>query len=131
MKVRTAALTIGVLLAVLAIGGAPALASGKDYRTYLGCGKYDGSSSTCSQGDGFGATLAAKNRHRRFKYKICVKGPDGSKLCEKRHTNRGGESFVPLYGGRFDNDLGKYHATWKVGGAFVGRDSMTLGSEGV
>lgn len=131
MTVRRAALALGVLAAVLAMSGSVAQASAKNYRTYLGCGKFSGNSSTCYQGSGFGATLEAKNRHRRFKYKICVKPPDGHKWCDKRRTNRGGESFVRLYGGRFDNDLGRYRATWKVGGKFAGRDSMTLRSEGV
>jgi hypothetical protein len=130
VKTRFALLVIGALLAFL-IAGSPAQASGKDYKAYLGCGKYAGNSSTCYQGDGFGATFAAKHRHARFKYKICVKPPSGDKWCDNRHTNRGGSSFVSLYGGRFDNDLGTYKATWKVGGKFAGRDRMTLKSEGV
>jgi hypothetical protein len=130
MKVLTAVLTVGLLIAALAMGGASAQASGKNYRTYLGCGKFSGNSSTCYVGSGFGATLEAKQRHKRFKFKICVKGPGGNKWCDKRKTNKGGESFVPLYS-KFNFDLGKYRATWKVGGKFAGRDSMTLRSEGV
>ena len=107
MGVRKAAVTLGVVIASTLSVAVPAQASSKNYRTYLGCGKYAGNSSSCYQGDGFGAILEAKHRHRRFKHKICVKGPGGHKWCDKRHTNRGGRSFVDLTT-KFNNDLGKY-----------------------
>lgn len=119
-KVMSAALgTAGAIL--LAAGAADA---SKTAKAYLGCGEFGGEDNFCIIGNGWGATFEAKNGERT-KYKLCVKTTAG-KDCAKHKTNRSGEDFVPLYR-KANEAAGAVKATWKVGGRFAGRDSMTLG----
>lgn len=113
-----AALAATVLLSV---GGADA---SKTAKTYLGCGKDAGEDNFCIIGSGWGATFEAKNG-KRTKYELCVKTPAG-KDCAKHKTNRNGKDFTPLFN-KPNETPGTVKATWKVGGKFAGRDSMTLG----
>jgi hypothetical protein len=118
---RTCAAATSALVAIAVLALPTDAAASHAYKTELGCGE-GAKGSSCAVGSGVGALFKAKNGHRT-RYVLCIKNPDGAKSCDKHKTNANGVDVI--YG--FDNGpLGRYRATWKVGGEFAGHDEMTL-----